>query len=211
MAECGLKISSNTLNESSSQTDERRRHYRIRGNIGLSFRILEGPDVDVAVARFGDDEFDTLALAAIFSSTSIGMRHALEGLKRDVPEVATYLEGLNTKLDILSRLLIARDSGLPSHPTHAVSLSASGICFFAEQAVAPGSLLELKLLVFPSHVCVLTLGAVVGCEKVGAPEPRFPYQIRVDFSYIREDDQELIIRHVIQRQSENLRKTRSDP
>jgi len=206
-----------------SERPERRRYFRIDDELALSYRVLEGTEIDAAMARFSSGEDETLALAATFGATSHDMHLALEGFRQDLPEVADYLEGLNRKLDILARLLVAKDSGLPAHPTHAVSLSASGIAFHVRDAVEPGSLLELKLLVFPSHVCVLTLGAVVSCRERTAPgEPhseaspdadpaRYPYRLGVDFSFIRDDDRELLFRHIVRKQGERLRATRDEP
>ena len=187
---------------------ERRRFYRIEDDIALSFRVLEGTEVDAAMRRFTGETEDTIALAATFSATSDEMRRGLEAVKRHMPEVASYLEGLNTKLDILARLLINQDIGLPSQPTHLVDLSAGGISFNAEMAVPAGSLLELKLGLFPSHVFITSLGAVVTCTPRPGAEDGQPFRLGVDFSYIREADRELLVKHVVQKQSRSLREAR---
>ena len=188
--------------------DDRRRYYRIEDEVALSYRVLEGRELERAMDRFGSGADDTIALAATFASTSVEMRRALDVVKRDFPELAHYLEGLNSKLDILARLIVVRESGLPDNPTHEVNLSASGMSFNVTEAIATGSVLELKLLVFPSHICILTLGAVVNCVRQEGSHPQFPFRVGVDFSYIRDSDRELLIRHVVQKQSSELRRRR---
>jgi len=191
-------------------TRERRRYYRVEDEVALSYRVLEGAEVDAALERFTPGFEDTMALAATFATTGGEMRRALDAVKRSAPEVATYLEGLNTKLDILGRMLAARESGLPSSPTHLVSLSASGISFDVTRPITPGSLLELKLLVFPSHICLLTLGAVVSCRPLPETQADFRFRVGIDFAYIRDTDRETLIRHVVQKQSQLLRQRRPD-
>lgn len=186
--------------------EERRRFYRLEDDIALKFRVLEGREVDASMQRVLGEAEDTIALAGKLAATSDEMRRGLDAVKRDLPDVANYLEGLNKKLDVLSRLIIARDSGLPSHPTHSVDLSASGMSFSTDSPVPVGSLLELQFAIFPSNACIMTVGAVVTCNEI--PTDESPYRLGVDFSYIRDDDQELLVKHVVQKQSRSIRKTR---
>ena len=56
------------------------------------------------------------------------------------------------------------------------------------------------------NACIMTVGAVVTCNEI--PTDESPYRLGVDFSYIRDDDQELLVKHVVQKQSRSIRKTR---
>ena len=105
------------------------------------------------------------------------------------------------------QLLAASDNDLGDHPTHHISLSASGLSFHGSEELAQGATLEVKLLMFPSYVCVLAFGSVVHCRAtVGGAGAA--YQIGVDFTHVREADRELIARHVTQKQSAVLREAR---
>ena len=68
-------------------------------------------------------------------------------------------------------------------------------------------MVELTLLLFPTFTCVRLYGKVV--NRTTAPAgSEGDTLVGVDFSHIREGDRELIIRHVVQRQSTLLREAR---
>lgn len=153
---------------------------------------------------------DTIALASEFAATSTQMKRGLEKFKRELPEVALYLEGLNDKLDLLVRLLAAADNELSDQPTHDVSLSAGGLSFDARTEIPKNSSVEIKLLVFPSYICIRTFGTVVYCRREKTDNSEFPFRVGIDFSYIRENDRELLIKHVLRKQSSRRREARGD-
>ena len=196
------------MSVSNTAPGERRRYFRIHDDVALSYRLLEGDSLDRAVADFGRADDTQGGLASTLLESHAAMHRDLEAIRRDSPNVANYLEQLNRKLDIIAHLLNARGAELPAHPTHAVNLSASGMSFDAQNHVEPGSVIELKLLVFPSHLCILALGAVVSSSPVETPTDGFAFRLGVDFSYIREIDRELLIRHVVQKDSAARRQRR---
>jgi hypothetical protein len=187
---------------------DRRRFFRIEDEIALTYRFLEGEDLSSAIDAFSGQDKDVLALASTFATTSVQMRRSLDSITRDSPELASYLEAINDKLDLLARLLVASHAELPDKPTHSVNMSASGMSFNVAERISAGSVLELRLRVFPSHIFVNTLGAVVHCAKPHDNPAEYPYRIGVDFSYIREADRDLIIKHILQKQSAELRTRR---
>jgi len=182
---------------------ERRRFYRIDEEVALRYRVVSADELDAALRRLQLGYPDRIGLASAFASSSAQMRTALDRVRHDLPEVATCLQGLNDKLDLLVQMMAASENELADHPTHNVNLSASGISFECAEPIEVGSTLEVKLLMFPSYLCILCFGTVVHCQAADAK-----YQIGVDFSHIRENDRELIVQHVTRRQSEVLRAAR---
>ena len=91
-----------------------------------------------------------------------------------------------------------------------MNLSASGMAFKSKDAVEPGITLELKLLLYPSLAGILAYAEVVDCAALEEEESGFSYQIRVNFSHLRESDRDLLIRHVVQRQTDQLRRAREE-
>ena len=187
------------------KADDRRRYFRIDDDVSLRVREVKPGELDAAVSRMQLGLPDRIGLASTFSSSSHQMRHTLEKFRREQPDLASYLEELNDKLDLLIQLLAVHENDMPDQPTHHVQLSASGIAFRSDEGLAVGTLLEITLLLFPSFTCMRMFGTVVNCQP--APEGAGD-QIGVDFSHIRESDRELIIRHVVQRQSTLLREAR---
>ena len=187
--------------------DDRRRFFRIDDHVALRFQVVRPDELDAAVARMQLGLPDRIGLASGFASSSHQMRHSLERFRRDMPELASYLESLNEKLDLMIQLLAVHENELPDQPTHRAQLSASGIAFATDNAPPVGAILELTLLLFPNFSCVRLYGTVVN-RHPAPPGSDGDTQVGVDFTHIRESDRELIIRHVVQRQSTLLREAR---
>lgn len=194
--------------QTDQEEDDRRRYFRIDDRVALSFTPVEAADLPRALANLQPGAPGRLALASSFAGATLQMRPQLERLRRDEPEIVSCLETINDKLDMLIRLMALGESGLPDQPTHDVSLSGSGFSFHHDDALVEGTQLDITLLLFPEFLVVRALAVVVHC--VGAPEAAAPrrHTIGVDFTHIRESDREMVVRHVLQRQSSLLREAR---
>lgn len=187
--------------------DDRRRYFRIDDQVALRHRVIAPAQLESAVARMQLGLPDRIGVASAFSSSSHQMRHTLERFRRDQPDLAGYLESLNEKLDLMIQLLAVTENDLPDQPTHRVQLSASGVSFSTDEPPKVDDILELTLLLFPAFTCVRLYGTVVTCTPADTGSDG-DSQVGVDFTHIRESDRELIIRHVVQRQSTLLREAR---
>ena len=196
--------------QTSIKADDRREYFRINDQVALKFRVVERSEVDSAIEKREDGHVDVNVMASSFANTNLDMKHAIEKCRRDLPDVATYLDGLNAKVDLLIRLLVASGSELPDHPTDDVNLSASGLSVKVTKEVAEGSFLEIKLLFFPSFLYVVTFGHAVRCSA-SDEVAGFPYELAVEFSHLEDSDKELLIRHILQRESAMLREVRDGP
>ena len=189
------------------KADDRRRYFRIDDHVALRVRQIDPADLEAAVSRMQLGLPDRIGLASSFSSSSHNMRHTLEKFRREQPDLASYMEELNEKLDLLIQLLAVHENDMPDQPTHHVQLSASGIAFDTRDAPPLGAILEMTLLLFPSFTCLRLFGTVVN-EQPASGHADSDTHVGVDFTHIRESDRELIIRHVVQRQSTLLREAR---
>jgi len=142
---------------------------------------------------------------ASINQNMAGIMHRIEEEDQDV---AAYLKAINNKIDILGRALLSNDDGLTEQPAQPVNLSASGLAFYTSEKIDIGAILELKLLLQPSFTGVIIFGEVVGSDLVDEQVDGFDYFTRVNFMHMRERDRDLLIRHVIKRQSEVLRRRR---
>ncbi len=199
------------MNQTTAQGADRREFFRINDQVALHFRVVDEQEIAVALKRKEEGEVDSNAIVYSFSGANLEMKHAIEKCRRDAPEVASCLESLNTKLDLLIRLMIASRNEFPDHPTHEVNLSASGCSFRAREKIRPGTLLEIKLLFFPSFLHVLTYGRVVRCEQEDNEPLELPFHVATEFTHLQDNEQELLIRHILQKESAMLRAARRDP
>lgn len=187
---------------------ERRRYFRVDDRAILKYRGLSPGEREALVARLSRAPATRQALANNFANISQQMQRLLRKVEQTEPEIALCLETLNEKLDTLARQLSLEASEMADEPVRAVNLSAAGIRFEAKDGLDPGRVLELRLLLLPSCVGVSAVGTVVRCDDAAPGGSRLPYRIAVDFDYLRDDDRELLVQHVVRRQTEQLRKSR---
>ncbi len=187
---------------------DRRRFYRVEDRIALKYRVVPESEIPSALGRLQGSVPEKSMLSASFATTSNQLKHVGDRIKRDHPDIGQYLEALNEKLDSLVRVVTATERDAPLSPSHDVSLSAGGLSFRSASPVNEGDNLELRLLIFPSHISLFVLGTAVYCREEYIEGGHYPFRVGVDFSYIRESDRDLIIKHVLHKQSESLRRER---
>jgi hypothetical protein len=150
-------------------------------------------------------------IASSFANTTRQMKHAIEKFRRDQPDVASYLDAMNTKMDLLVGLLLTSHANMPDHPSHDVNVSASGSAFRTLTQLDEDQLLELSLMFFPSFLYMTTYGTVLRSKPASSEREDFPFETAIEFEFVDESEQELLIRHVLQKESELLREARAEP
>ena len=192
------------------EIDEKRRYYRLRDSVALKYRILTDEELARTLGRMEIGQPDLLSLASSFAAASGNMQRSFERFRHRSPDIASYLDGLNAKLDQLIQLLVANEGEFGDEPTHDVILSGSGVSIHSAIPIPVGAKLEIKLLMFPSYSCVLAFGKVVRCVmNTNGSQVGQTFDVAVDFTHIRESDRDLIVRHVNQKQTLELRNSRT--
>ena len=88
------------------------------------------------------------------------------------------------------------------------ALSAGGLAFHSQHEISTGSLLEMRMVLFPSLVGILSLSRVIHCERVSDTNVQFSWQLAIAFAHLLESDRELLVRHVMAKQTRALRAER---
>ncbi len=180
---------------------ERRRYFRIEDEIVLVYRPVSPEDVPDS-ENFPRQMADQFSITSTLEFLTQESQAQLRSIQREYPEVAGFLQTLERKIDVLAQALLTRNNPLLDQPTRKVNLSAAGLAFDTGQAMSEGSVLELKMVVPPALVGIMTFGRVVYCRK---NEDGPDYRVGVDFLSMREQDREFLIRHVVKRQLSKLR------
>ncbi len=189
---------------------ERRNFFRIDDSVNLSFQEISENALKERMSQVEmelEGGFTVMSSIAAINQNMAAVMHRIES---EEPDIAEYLKAINSKIDILGRALLSKDSDLVEQPAQPVNLSASGMAFYTSEPVKNGSLLELRVLLMQSFTGIITFGEVVGCDSVDDPVGGFNYFIRINFKHMRESDRDLLIRHVVKRQGEFLRKRREN-
>jgi hypothetical protein len=194
-------------NSPATQGGERRSFFRVDDTVRLSLARVPAEELAARIDRLDrglGGNFTVMSrLAAITAEMTVGLRR-IE--KRD-PELATYLRAVDQKIELIGRALIAQEPELSAETAVPVNLSAGGMCVGVDEAFGTGTLVEVRMLLVPAFTGLVVYGTVVESSpaQTGEAGARYRHLARIEFTHIREQDRELLIRHLLRRQSAQLR------
>lgn len=172
----------------SVSSPERRRYFRIDDRVGLSLEPVEADAEAEALAGFGQA---ARRFGLINELRAIRDAHLPERrqVQNKYPTVANYLAALESQIECLVLAVDSRETeSLPEQPDTPVSLSAQGISLKASAPLATGTLVRVRMVLFPDQSRILAMARVV--------ETSDEQRTALEFCEIRDADREAVIRHV---------------
>lgn len=192
-----------TESENGGSSKERRRYFRIDDEITLFYREIEQSALPDSKS-FKEEVMDGFSLAATLEYLDQESGFLCRTIEKSNPDIASYFDILNQKINLIAKALLLKEEGISELPVSKVNISASGISFFADLQLEIGCILELKMILPPAMTGLIAYGKLVCCEEV-AGEAR-SHRLAVDFLNIREQDRDVLIRHIVKRQMRQIRK-----
>ncbi len=189
-------------------SEERREYFRIDDEIALGYRLLGRGEVESVKDKIRSPLLDRFTAASSFTATSRQMSHMLHKIQSQSPDLARCLQVIDQKLNMVAQLFVSEAFDLEAQSKHPVNLSAGGMAFRAQREMDLGSLLELRMVLFPSLVGILTISRIIQCERVDDGNDQCPWQIGVVYEELRETDREFLVRHIMSKETEQLRTRR---
>jgi len=190
--------------------DERREYFRIDDEIALDYRLINEDEADQLLVKIQSRQVDRFTAASSFAATTRQLTHVMHKVQTQSPELARCLQAIDQKLNMVAQLFVTEDMDLNEQQTREVNLSAGGVAFRAQHEIGMDSLLELRMVLFPSLLGILTVSRVIHCERVNDDNRQFPWQVAVNYEYMRESDREHLVRHIMTKETQQLRVDRSE-
>lgn len=184
-----------------SNDDERRDFFRIDDQVFLKFTIISDTEYNKAPAFLENLHNSSFSLSADFATLNNNIHPVLNNINQLHPDIADYLEFLNSKIDSLSHLLLEKETSFDESLTTTVNMSASGISFETQSKLETGQLLKIELVLLPEKIGILVFGKVISHKQITENSN----QIAIEFEHIRFEDQELMIKHNLNKQMSDLR------
>jgi hypothetical protein len=183
---------------SKSLSDERREWIRIDDRVILEYRLLtdptEGPTPGIPPAS------DEAISAVITKPTSDLLLRSGEQLAES--PLLPWIMKVDWLLEILVKQLAKmQPEGIAIAQVTDVTLSGGGIGFLSPRQFAEDDQLKLKIILppfIPIHTTARVIRSIQAKDGVN-------YDIATEFIQLNPDDQEHLIRHIIQAQAERLR------
>lgn len=187
--------------------DERRRYFRIDDALGVYCRKLSPEEVSGFAARAAEHggNFD---FASNFDNR---IQTLLDSCRIQTPIAAELLDLINKKLNFVIQQMDVDSEILQNiaYQLKQVNVSACGLAFVSEQRFDRGDMVQLDLLLKPGDLHVVSMAEVIACEQLESqPGEEQQFFLRLNFREINNNDQELLIQHVVKRQSNQLKERR---
>ena len=198
------------MTEHKSQTKtgkDRRSFFRIDDTVRLSLRRVPPEELEARLDRHEHDLAGNFTVLSSLAAITAQMTSGLRRIENRDQDLAAYLRAIDQKIEVIGRAFIASEPELVAEAAVPVNLSAGGMCAGVEEHYAPGTDMEIRMLLFPSFTGLMIYGTVVECSSTRGQDPSagFQHLARIEFTHIREQDRELLIRHLLRRQSDQLR------
>lgn len=183
--------------------NERRRYFRINETIGISYQVIEGDNSDIVMQK------SNINVLELVSKHDEQIERLLIELAGEHPKVVELVTVFNQKLERVVNQLVLESHIVSriAHRVKAANISACGIAFENDEDVVAGAKLKMELTLFPSEKKIVVNGIVVGCDPVGDKKS---WYWRIDFYSMAEQSQEILIQHIVQCQSQQLKKMRGN-
>ncbi len=187
---------------------DRRRFFRIEDNVNLFYKVIDEQTVE-ALSHVSDDVLSNCSLVAALDVLSQKAHIIAPRLERSDPEIYEYLKIMDTKINLIAQAVMRQGSDFLEHSSRNVNLSASGIAFEAEESIEVGEFLEIKIMLTSCMAVIIAYAKVIYCKQ-NEQSDDFPYFIGVDYVNMKDDDRELLIKHVVKRQMQQLRENKQN-
>jgi len=190
---------------------EKRRFFRVDDNIQINFQVVTTEFIEAHFTEQGEHAHDD-SLGAILDDLNHQGRLLLGRLERESANLVNYLTVLDKKVNVIAYAVLKETHDLSESPFVPVGLSASGAWVAAITKQREGEWLQIKMLLPSVMTTIICYAQVIYCRdnsSEAAEKETFPYIIGMEFTHIREEDTELIIKHVVQRQMHQIREQKN--
>ncbi len=179
-------------------TTEKRRSFRIDDTISLTYRAIDDDTANLGLSHLLTER----SLAATLDVLSQDTLRIIQRLDKKNPEIVELFKVLDAKINALAENVMFIGSDTRAQSSQDVNLSATGLAFYQTTALQAGQHLAIEMSLPTMLALILVYGKVVNCQKIQADQ----FLISIDYTHIREDDQELLIKHVVRSQWQKLQK-----
>ena len=191
-----------------SLEDERRRFFRIEDLVHLTYRVIDDGEMSKKTELLGKGVLEQFMVMSSLSAITAEMAATFRKIEIDNPDIAAYLKALDKKVELIGKAIMLDEVDAAENKAAAVNLSASGIAFHTNEILPVDSHVELKMMLLPSYTGILTYGKVVGNDSIDG-DSEYRNQVRIDFTHLRDEDRDMLIKHVIRKQGDMLRERRA--
>lgn len=185
---------------------ERRRSFRVDDDVHMVFRVIKE---DSELHQHGEDQ-TVQTCRALMQLRELGSQsgHILANIRKQHSDIAQYLTLLDKKIEAVAQIAGAMSMGGDMAPNTRVNISVGGLAFSQDSPLVTGQRLAMRIVLFPSHLCIQPKGRVVYSREQPQADRQHRHRIGVEFEPLSEQEQDQLIRHLLEKQSAQRRRER---
>ena len=193
------------------RSTQKENYVSIQADVLMDWRQLSAHDIETVVDTF-PERSAAIGICSEIEYNKEQLAPAVRKIKKDHPEIASWLGVLQKTVESLATQISIQRNTQSGLSTRRVSISASGIEFNTTRHCEIGDKIEIVLTLQPSYTNIMIVGDVVTVTALEAPtdSDTSTHCVKIDFSLIRDSDQEVLIRHIHRAQLAELRNAREN-
>ena len=185
----------------SKQIDERRRYFRIKNWLFLSYEIDENPLKSIASKNIEPQSSPRIQLLNELNNLEEDNLKFMASISSELNHVSQHITNMNKKIGLLTQYII-QSLDIEYNELLEVDLSAGGIRFISKTSLRSKQQVKMEIVIIPEYYGVITYAKVVSCTKL---KDGSGYDIAFKFVKISDTDRDTIVRHIFKVQSKQLR------
>ncbi len=136
---------------------------------------------------------------AAIASTNMQLGHLLELMNK---KVNLLLEELHEQKELNAQ------EGEPVTRRIPINISGGGALIYSNENYEEQSLLDIRITFLPEHIAVRSVARVIKCFNAEEGDPNGIWRVALEFTEMHEEDQDRVVRKVLQEQTRQLRQKR---
>ena len=189
------------------QSNKRREHFRINDTLYIQYNALDQATAEQLGQQLTNvDHGEANQQQVQLRSLQTAFTLVTDQINHYDREVARALRILNEKINLLDQIINEPNSGQSTaSQKKEVNLSGGGLGLLCEQQYEERSPLSVQIELRSSGVTIQAVARVISCTRVEPENSQTPYYLRLAFTQMNEQDRDLLIKHILFRQAEELR------
>ena len=189
------------------QSNKRREHFRINDTLYIQYNALDQATAEQLGQQLTNvDHGEANQQQVQLRSLQTAFTLVTDQINHYDREVARALRILNEKINLLDQIINEPNSGQSTaSQKKEVNLSGGGLGLLCEQQYEERSPLIIQIELRSSGVTIQAVARVISCTRVEPENSQTPYYLRLAFTQMNEQDRDLLIKHILFRQAEELR------
>ncbi len=191
---------------SHSMINERRSYFRVDDKVLLRYKPVDESCALANIIPTAFKEDPSYSLMRELQSIDQDNAKYLRAIGEHSRDLEAYLKGQNKKLELIAAKIIEHEEQAPDQKKQRISISEGGLSIHTDTELANDGYLAIQITLLPNHHTLVVFAKVINCSN----DPKGGYNVALSFTHLKDNDRQLIAKHIMQLQLAQRRKQTHD-